>query len=67
MDVMALSLSELGIRTQKINQFNKKGIHTLEDLLYFIPRKYYDFRNPIKIKSKKKQNIQFPSSEKSQK
>jgi ATP-dependent DNA helicase RecG len=50
MDVMALNLSELGIKTQKVNQFNKKGIQTLEDLLYFIPRKYYDFRNPIKIK-----------------
>lgn len=42
-------LSELGIIPQKIKQFEKKGISTVEDLLRFYPTKYMDYRNPIRI------------------
>lgn len=38
-----LSLKDIGILPAKVKQFNKKGIYTAEDLLYFLPRKYYDF------------------------
>lgn len=31
----------------KVNQFAEKGIYTVEDLLKWLPRKYYDFRNPV--------------------
>ncbi|MDF2879589.1 MAG: ATP-dependent helicase RecG [Clostridiaceae bacterium] len=42
-EIMELEL--LGINKAKINQFNKKGIFSIEDLARFFPRKYYDFRN----------------------
>lgn len=44
-----MELKALGINTTKINQFHKKGIHTVEDLAKFFPRKYYDFRNIVPI------------------
>ena len=38
-------LSEfLDARADKIKQLNKKGIETIEDLVRFMPRRYYDFR-----------------------
>lgn len=40
----------IGMNKGKIKQFNKKGIHTLEDLVKFLPRKYYDFRFPSPFK-----------------
>lgn len=36
----------LQLRNDKISQFNKKGINTIEDLVNFLPRKYYDFTQP---------------------
>lgn len=41
MDITALNLP-----SAKINQFRKKGINTIEQLIDFIPRKYLDYRNP---------------------
>ena len=41
-----MNLDLLNIRSDKINQFNKKGIFTIEDLVNFMPRKYYDFTSP---------------------
>ena len=44
--VFLVNLDLLNIRSDKINQFNKKGIFTIEDLVNFMPRKYYDFTSP---------------------
>ena len=41
MDITALKL-----QPAKINQFKKKGIETIEQLIDFVPRKYLDYRNP---------------------
>lgn len=41
-----MNLDILNLRSDKILQFNKKGIYTIEDLVNFMPRKYYDFTNP---------------------
>lgn len=38
-----MDLKEIGILPAKIKQFNKKGIFTVEDLIEFYPRKYFDF------------------------
>ena len=39
-----MKINELpNILTSKANQFNKKGISTVEDLLNYLPRKYNDF------------------------
>lgn len=45
-----MELTCLNCTTQKINQFKSKGIETVEDLVSFLPRKYYDFRNPKLVK-----------------
>ena len=34
-----LNLDVLQMRNDKIAQFNKKGIYTIEDLVNFLPRK----------------------------
>lgn len=44
------SLNLLGLRKDKVEQFNKKGIYNIQDLVDFIPRKYYDFTKPKLIK-----------------
>lgn len=36
----------LNIPKSQIEKFHKKNIFTLEDVLYIMPRKYYDFRFP---------------------
>lgn len=41
-----MNLDLLNLTTQKKNQFYKKGIYTVEDLLRFIPRTYHDYRFP---------------------
>lgn len=41
-----MELSIIGVNTQKEKQFNKKGIYTVEDLLKYTPRKYFDYRKP---------------------
>ena len=45
-----MDLSIIGVNSAKIKQFNKKGIYTVEDLLKFTPRKYFDYREPKEIK-----------------
>lgn len=45
-----MNLELIGIPKAKINQLNSKGIYSIEDLIKFFPHKYYDFRNPKKIK-----------------
>lgn len=37
-------LSEIDISEKKINQFNKKGISSVEELVHFYPIKYKDYR-----------------------
>lgn len=37
-------LSEIDISEKKINQFNKKGISSIEELVHFYPIKYKDYR-----------------------
>lgn len=41
-------LEVLGLTNQKVAQFNKAGIFSVEDLLAYFPKKYYDFRTPIR-------------------
>lgn len=41
-----MNLDILQIRNDKITQFNKKGIYTIEDLVNFFPSKYCDFTSP---------------------
>lgn len=42
-----MNLAELSITEDKLKQFNKAGINTVEDLLSFYPTKYYDFSAPV--------------------
>lgn len=42
-------LSELNITHQKEKQFNNKKIFSIEDLLRFLPKNYYDFRMPVSL------------------
>lgn len=44
-----MNLEVLGIPKAKINQFDKKGIKSVEGLTEFLPRKYYDFRKVTPI------------------
>lgn len=44
-----MELSMLGIPSNKIKQLNEKGIYSIPDVLKYIPKKYYDFRNITKI------------------
>jgi RecG-like helicase len=46
-----MDLGIIGINKGKVTQFKNKGIHTIEDLIKFFPRKYYDFRNPVAFKN----------------
>ena len=45
-----MNLDILNIPKNKITQFQKKGIFSLEDLLNFIPKKYLDYRKPLLCK-----------------
>lgn len=45
-----MNLELLNLRKDKINQFNKKGIYTVEDLVNFLPRRYDDFSKPKSVK-----------------
>lgn len=45
-----MNIDVLKMPPVKKKQFNKKGIYTIEDLLRYMPRKYYDFRTPKLIK-----------------
>lgn len=44
-----MDLSALQIQKNKIEQLKKKGINSIEDLVSFLPRKYYDFTKPSLI------------------
>ena len=52
-----MNLELLGIPKQKINQLMNAGIYCIEDLIKYLPRKYYDFRNPVPIKNVKDGDI----------
>lgn len=39
----------LGINNKKIDQFKKNGIETIQDLLNYLPKKYYDYRYPKNV------------------
>lgn len=42
-----MELDLLGIPKGKVSQLEKSDIFCLEDLLKYMPKKYFDFRNPI--------------------
>lgn len=44
-----MELTCIAITPEKEKQFNKKGIHSVEELLQFIPRTYNDFRTETGI------------------
>lgn len=44
-----MDLSALNIQKNKIEQFKKKGVNSIEDLVNFMPRKYFDFTKPDKL------------------
>lgn len=44
-----MELEKLSVPKQKINQLQKVGIENLNDLVKYLPRKYYDFSTPVKI------------------
>jgi len=46
---MILNLNVLSMPTRKRNQFEAKGILTIEDLLRYVPTKYHDFTTPTYI------------------
>lgn len=48
-----MELELLGIPKQKINQLINAGITCVEDLVKYLPRKYYDFRKPVPIREVK--------------
>ena len=39
-----MKLSVIGVNAQKEKRFEKKGIHSAEDLLRYIPKSYKDYR-----------------------
>ena len=45
-----MDLKDIGILPAKIKQFNKKNIFTVENLIEFFPRKYYDFTHETGLK-----------------
>lgn len=48
-----MKLDALGIAKQKLNQFESKGITSVEELSRYFPRKYYDFRKVTPIRDLK--------------
>jgi ATP-dependent DNA helicase RecG len=56
-EVRVVDISILGIPKNKIAQFHKKGIFTVEDLVRYLPRKYYDFRKITPISQVKDGDI----------
>lgn len=53
-----MNLDTLKIRKDKLYQFHKKGIFTIEDLINFLPRKYYDFTKTYTMKELKDSEYQ---------
>ena len=53
-----MDLALLGVTPQKKKQFFRKKIYTVEDLMRFLPRNYFDFRNPKLIKDLKVDEIE---------
>lgn len=39
-----MTLDALNLSEDKLKQLQRKGFETVEDILYFFPRKYWDFR-----------------------
>lgn len=48
-----MRLESLDIPTAKINQLTAKNINTVEDLVRLFPKKYFDFRSPVKLSEAK--------------
>lgn len=48
---MSHLLSQIGVGKAKEKQFAQKKIESVEDLLQFYPRRYYDFRVPTPIRN----------------
>ncbi|MFF2531409.1 ATP-dependent DNA helicase RecG [Brevibacillus sp. NPDC058079] len=52
-----MKLDALGIPNSKLNQFESKGISSVEELSRYFPRKYYDFRKITPIRNLKDGDI----------
>ncbi|WCK57040.1 ATP-dependent DNA helicase RecG (plasmid) [Aneurinibacillus sp. Ricciae_BoGa-3] len=52
-----MEIETLGIPKNKVTQFQKKGLFTVEDLARFFPRKYYDFRKITPISQVKDKEV----------
>lgn len=52
-----MDLSEINVTKAKEKQFNSKGIYSVEDLLRYLPRKYYDFTTPISLDDYKEKEM----------
>ncbi|MEG1299548.1 MAG: ATP-dependent DNA helicase RecG [Erysipelotrichaceae bacterium] len=48
-----MKLEFIGCTPKKINQFNQKNIYSVEDLVKYLPKEYYDFRRPKLIRELK--------------
>lgn len=44
---MDMKIEALGLPTAKTNQLKKKGIETVEELIQYLPRKYFDFTEQL--------------------
>lgn len=45
-----MELSHLNLPKTKENQLRNKGLNTIEDVLEFLPKSYYDFTTPLSIR-----------------
>lgn len=45
------TLDKIGVATAKANQFRSRNINSIEDLVYFLPRKYKDFTHITGVQS----------------
>lgn len=48
--MLRMRLEAIGILPQKVKQFEKRGIDSVESLLRFYPAKYRDYRHPVLIR-----------------
>lgn len=52
-----MKLESINVAGAKLNQFKKKGIETVEDLLNFLPRSYKDFRKLTGIRDESQYSV----------
>ena len=45
-----MKIEALGLPTAKTNQLKKKGLETIEDVIQYLPRKYFDFTEQVSFR-----------------